>query len=125
MIISVTFYNFSKLKTFCGPKDVRISFSKNYSVINFLVSTLCYAGVVFWLLELNRYSIIRELIFFVCVPLYILGALFTALLVWFDKIFCYCCGCFIGVGEIVVFDPSNPGANLVWRDGQVSNFKYI
>ena len=77
---------------------------------------------MFWLSVSRRQSYAEGLLVQVCVPLYILAAVFTALFLWFDQIFC-CSGCFIGVGEIVVFDPSNPGANLVWRGGQVRNFK--
>ena len=57
------------------------------------------------------------------VPLYILGAGLTALILWYDSLCCqWCCTCCLGEAELVVFDPSHPEAYLVLQDGQVSNF---
>ena len=57
------------------------------------------------------------------VPLYILGAGLTALILWYDSLCCkWCCTCCLGEAELVVFDPGHPETYLVLQDGQVSSF---
>ena len=52
--------------------------------------------------------------------LFILAVLFTVIFLHYDAICCCCCDCCLGEELVVIHDPSNPGANLVWRNGQVS-----
>ena len=112
----------SKLKTCCGPRDTRISLSKVYSVINIIVSTICFVGVSIWI-EVVYSSQGSWAVFLHFVPLYVLGVVFTVLFLWYDSLCCKCCcTCCLGEAEIVVFDSSNPEAYLVMLDdGQVSN----
>ena len=52
---------------------------------------------------------------------HIIGVIFLALFAFFDQICCYCCECWRGEEEIVVYDPDNPSANLVIRNGEVED----
>ena len=105
----------SKLKTCCcGPQDTRVSLSKVYSVINIIVSTICFVGVSIW---------IGNGIILYWVPLYVPGVVFTVLFLWYDSLCCkWCCTCCLGEAELVVFDPGHPETYLVLQDGQVSSF---
>ena len=52
---------------------------------------------------------------------HIIGVILIALFAFFDQICCYCCECWRGEEEIVVYDPDNPSANLVIRNGEVED----
>ena len=55
--------------------------------------------------------------------LHILGVICTLSFIWFDHICCCCCDCWRGQQEVVVYDPDNHKASLVWRDGEVMEKK--
>ena len=122
----MTFFTVSKV-SLCGQKDTRIGFSKLWTLINFLISSAFLSGVMYWvhtlLLDDDVYSpywlYFVPGFLYVGTPLHILSAVLTATLLWFDNLCCCCCECGSGVAEVVIYDPSNPEANLVWREGQV------
>ena len=125
----MTFYTVSKV-SLCGQKDTRIGFSKLWTLINFLISSTALAGITYWVHTLlldereRDYSWIYPKFFvfgflYIGTPLYILSAVLTATLLWIDNLCSCCCECWLGVAEVVIYDPSNPEANLVWREGQV------
>ena len=64
---------------------------------------------------------IFSIIFFPPVVGQIIGVILIALFAFFDQICCYCCECWRGEEEIVVYDPDNPSANLVIRNGEVED----
>ena len=60
------------------------------------------------------------------VPVFhILGVICTLLFVYFDNVFTCCCDCWRGEQEIVLYDPDNREANLVWKDGQVIDMEQM
>ena len=59
------------------------------------------------------------IIFTPIMVLHIIGVICTLSFVWFERVSCCCCACWRGQQEVVVYDPDNPEASLVWRDGEV------
>ena len=118
----MTFYTVSKLNVVCGPTDQKIALSRGWSYANLLLSTICFAGGTFLVAIYDTESNMIEYIIVICGPLYILAVLFTVIFLHYDCCCCAscCCDCCIGEELVVIHDPSNPEANLVYRDGQVS-----
>ena len=116
----MTFYTVSKLNVLCGPTDHKIALSRGWSYANLLLSTIGFAGGTYWLLVLEHR--IQDLILMIGGPLYILAALFTVIFLHYDYCCCAscCCDCCLGEEQVMVYDPSNPEANLVLRNGEVS-----
>ena len=48
-------------------------------------------------------------------------AVLTTLFIFWDSLMCCCCTCWLGAAEWRVYDPENPQASLVWREGKVVN----
>ena len=60
------------------------------------------------------------IIFTPIMVLQIIGVICTLSFVWFDRVSCCCCACWRrGQEEVVVYDPDNPEASLVLRDGEI------
>ena len=116
----MTFYTVSKLNVLCGPTDQKIALGKGWSYINLLLSTIGYAGGTYWLSVLDGY--IPGRILAIGWPLYILAASFTLIFLHYDSCCCSscCCDCCIGEEQVLIHDPSNPEAILVWRNKQVT-----
>ena len=96
--------------------------------MNCFVSTIVIVPVGIWILtRINIYFLGDNYWLFLCLaPMlvcHILGVTCTLLFVLFDNVFPCCCDCWRGEQEIVVYDPDNREANLVWRDGQVINME--
>ena len=141
-VLSVTNFTFSKNKSSCCEEsDLRIRFSKLWTSINCLVSTLVMAFVVAYYAIYGNHSDkshilhltsgltyvygpgpknVKSLltIMAIVVP-HIIAVIFTVLFLLFDHISCCCCACWRGQQEVVVYDPDHPEASLVWRDGEV------
>ena len=112
----MTFYTASKLNLlWWEPTDRKIALNKGWSYLNLLLSTLAFVGGAYWSGSLS-YSRNTNWNLNIGVPLYILAALFTVIFLHYDTL---CCAS-LGEGLVAVYDPSNPDANLVFRDGQVS-----
>ena len=111
----MTFFTFAKNSTMCGSQDLRIRLSKRYTLFNFLVSTMatiCVVSVSDVDDDLHSFLL---LIFI----LYSFASLLTLIFLFYDNLCCYCCACCLGAGEWTVFDPENPRAILVWKDGEI------
>ena len=135
------------MSVFCGPKDSRIRFSKSWTLFNFFLSTLQILGCGALLYEhvyiAKGYDNAAEVIGFIWAKIdwlhpnfqivsykYIFGvmlvlhatvAVLTTLIIFWDWVMCCCCPCWLGEGEWRVYDPDQPGSNLVWRGGSVVN----
>ena len=59
------------------------------------------------------------LVFTPIMMLQIIGVICTLSFIWFDRVSCCCCACWRGQEEVVVYDPDNPEASLVLRDGEI------
>ena len=121
----MTFYTVSKLNVLCGPTDHKIALNRGWSYLNLLLSTIAIVGGLYWLLvhDGSNSDSLLGLYFITGVPLYILGAFFTIIFLHYDCLFCASCcavGCCAGEKQVVIHDPSNPEANLVWKNKQVS-----
>ena len=124
-----------------GDFDLKIRFSKLWTSINCLVSTVVMAFVLAYYAIYGNHSekshVLRltsvlkyvdsqnpdntkslVTIMMIVVP-YIIGMICTVLFLLFDHIYCCCCACWRGQEEVVVYDPDHPEASLVWRDGEV------
>ena len=122
-------FSFSKGKTFCGEQDTQIRFSKKWTFVNSFVSTSVLALVTYWLASgtatrqapgsWNLWWYIFSVIFIPPVGGHIIGVIFITLFAFFDQICCYCCECWRGEQELVVYDPDNPSAALVISNGAV------
>ena len=120
----MTFYTVSKLNVLCGPTDQKIALSRGWSYANLLLSTIGFVGGAYWLSVYDDDYLDDSMGFSLSLggyP-YILGVLFTIIFLHYDCLCCAscCCDCCIGEEQVVIHDPSNPGANLVWRNKQVS-----
>ena len=119
----MTFYTVSKLNVLCGPTDHKIALSRGWSYENLLLSIIGFAGGTYWL---SVYDIHEGdswgLILIIGGPLYMLAVIFTVTFLHYDCCCCAscCCDCCLGEEQVVIHDPSNPEANLVWRNKQVS-----
>ena len=100
-----------------GHQDTRIKFSARMTAINFLVSTIV-AFVIPIILYTTSERAELNIIWGPAIP-YTLGTVLTAAFLFFDSLFPWCCGCWFGEKETVVFDPDNHSARLVWRSGEV------
>lgn len=121
-LVLVTFFTFAKNSTMCGrSQDLRIRLSKKYTFINFLVSTAASAFCIF-LLTLGTKSgdVAAAVIAALSIPL-IIASLLTLIFLFYDYLCCCCCGCCLGAWEWKVFDPENHQANLVWRNGEITD----
>ena len=124
--VIVTFYTASKTNGLCGSTDQKLGLSKGWSYVNFLLSTITFAGGTYWLSSFpyvfKGYYDMNILV--IGWPLHILAALMTIILLHYDCCCCAscCCECCMGEEEVVIHDPSNPESNLVWRNGQVYVF---
>ena len=114
----VTFYTVAKVNVVCGRTDHKIGLSRGWSNANLLLSTVGFAGGTYWL---SVYYLVETIIILI-VPFYILAVIFTVIFLNYDTFCCAscCCECCIGEEQVVIHDPSNPEANLVWRNGEVS-----
>ena len=110
----------SKVNGLCGPTDHRIGLiNKGWSYINILVTTIALFGGIYWLGTINGWDNLDGSTY-VSAVLHIIGTALTIILLHYDCLCCCCCECCLGEELVVIHDPSNPGANLVWRDGQVN-----
>ena len=118
----MTLYTVSKVNVLCGTSDHKISLSRGWSYANILVSTTALAGGSWWVLgEGGEWGFGLGLGFLLPVlVLYIIGTVLTIIFLLYDSLCCCCCGCCLGEEQLMIHDPSNPGANLAWRDGQVT-----
>ena len=114
----MTFYTVAKLNVLCGPTDQKIALSRGWSYSNLLLSTIGFA-VGIYLLDQEE-----SILFSTPYPFttYILAVILTIIFLHYDTICCSscCCDCCIGEEQMVIHDPSNPEANLVWKNKQVS-----
>ena len=122
-IFSVTNLSFSKQNTFCGERDIRISFSKPWTYAQSLVSIICL--VVVSCVTATAYDPSPgDSVYIYCIlvipPLVgqITGVIFTTFLVFFNK-FRSCCECCRGEEETMVYNPDNPQSNLVIKHGKI------
>ena len=122
----MTLYTVSKVNVLCGTSDHKISLSKGWSYANILVSTIALAGGSWWVLaeggeweDSFGFGSLLPALEYVLV-LYIIGTALTIIFLHYDSLCCCCFGCCLGEEQVVIHDPSNPRANLVWRDGQVN-----
>ena len=115
----MTFYTLSKVNVLCGPNDHRIGVSRVWSYVNIIISSMAYFVGIYWI---SFYSS-RKYLFILKIggPLYVMGVILTIIFLHYDSLFCCCCDCCLGEEQVVIHDPSNPGANLVWKNGQVEN----
>ena len=107
------------LLAFDGPQDQKICFSRRWSCVNILVSSI--ALVVGMWMSLAPVTLIAG-------PLYFFAILFTIKFLHFDPVcctMCCFCDCCLDEEQVVIHDPSDPEANLVWRDGQVNSITKI
>ena len=126
-MFSVTNFSFSKQRTFCGERDFQISFSKSWTLVHSFISTTSFVVVNWWVSFKYYYCfddtsyLLANIIILYTPPVvcHIIGIIFTALFVFFDQICCYCCECWRGEQELVVYDPDNPSAALVISNGAV------
>ena len=107
----------SKLNVLCGITNQKIALKREWSYANLLLSTIAFAGGTFWV----SVFIGEDAPIFYGVPLYILAIIFTVTFLHYDTICCAscCCDCCIGEEQVVIHDPSNPEAILIFKDGQV------
>ena len=118
--VLVTFYTVAKGNVICGRTDHKIGLSKGWSYANLLLSTICFAGGTYWISVYDT-KFGNEAILLLGGPLYISAAFFTVIFIHYDCCCASCCcDCCIGEEQVVIHDPSNPEANLVWRNKQVS-----
>ena len=117
---SVTFFTVSKVNGIWGQTDQKICISRRWSYANILISSIAFAGGIIWKSfdSDNKYVFMLSLFIYVGSP-HILAALLTIIFLHYDAIFCCCCDCCLGEEQVVIYDPSNTKANLIWRDGQV------
>ena len=116
----VTFFSYSKTKHPLCQQDCRVSFSPLFSIINIIISSICFAGVLVKILTHRSIPLTVQTIYLAIflVP-HLLAIVFTLMVIFFDNICCCCCGCCLGAQERMVYDPDHPEEELVWRDGQV------
>ena len=126
ILFIVTTFTFSKNESSCnGKTDLRIRFSNQWTIVNCLLSTIIIALVSYWLTNEQRLGgpddVLEFLIIFTPIMvLQIIGVICTLSFVWFDRVSCCCCACWRrGQEEVVVYDPDNPEASLVLRDGEI------
>ena len=110
----MTFFSYSKTKHHPCPQDCGFSFSPLFSIINIIISTICFIGVL-----ARHYLRFLSTDLFICLVPYLLGIVFSLLVIFYEKMFGCCCGWCLGAEERMVYDPDHPEAELVWRDGQV------
>ena len=119
----VSLYTVSKVNVICGPIDHRIGVSKGWTYANIILSTIAFSGGIYWL------SVNTDFTFWVIILMaggpFTIGVILTIIFLHYDSLCCCCCDCCLGEEQVVIHDPSNPGVNLVWRDGQVTKITYI
>ena len=117
---SVTFFSFSKMKHNPCHQDCRVAFSPLFTIINIIISTICYSLLVLVILKFPQ-SVLGDLLVVAifCVVPHFLGIVFTLIFIFYDKICCYCGQCCLGAEERMVYDPSQPEKQLLWTDGKV------
>ena len=116
----VTFFTYAKNSTMCGSQDLKIRLSKRYTFLNFLISmmaTICVVSVLVVKLQLSL-ELFKLIGIFYSIP-----SLLTLIFLFYDNLCCCCCACCLGAGEWTVFDPENPQAILVWKDGQIMDME--
>ena len=123
----MTFFTFAKIQFLCGDQDVKIGFSKTWTMINMLVSTLSMILICFLMAKDNNsgYEYWEEFLL-LALPTFVIGASLTTIFIFFDKFCCFCCESFKGEEQIMLFDPNKPESFLVWKDGKVLDYdKYM
>ena len=104
----------------CGSQDVKIGFSKIWTMINMLLSTLAMMLICFLMSRSNNSAYqYWEHFLLLALPTYVTGAILTIILIFFDNFCCFCCESFKGEEQIMLFDPNNPESFLVWKSGEV------
>ena len=122
----MTFYTLAKVYVLCGPNDHRIGVSRGWSYVNIIISTLSYSVGIYWFSVYSRQ--VRHNYIAILVmggPIFAIGVILNIIVLHYDSLFCCCCDCCLGEEQVVIHDPSNPGANLVWRDGQVTLLLHV
>ena len=111
----------------CGSQDVKIGFSKTWTMINMLLSTLAMMLICFLMSTSNNSAYqYWEHFLLLALPTYVTGAILTTILIFFDNFCCFCCESFKGEEQIMLFDPNNPESFLVWKSGEVLDYeKYV
>ena len=73
------------------------------------------------LFDLNRTYLLDKFLIYMIPPVVgqIIGVIFTTQFLFFDQIFCFCCACWRGEEETVVYCPDNPAAKLFIKHGEV------
>ena len=123
----MTFFTFAKIKILCGDKDVKIGFSKTWTMINMLVSMLSMILICFLMSKDSKsgYEYWEEFLL-LALPTFGIGAILTTIFLFFDKFCCFCSESLKGEEQIMLFDPNKPESFLVWKDGKVLDYdKYM
>ena len=98
-------------------QDCRVSFSPLFSIINMIISSIGLASVMAYVQSANDVPDVEVNLLFL--TFLVLGSVFSLMVIFYDNIFCRCCGCCLEAEERMVYDPNHPEAELLWRDGQV------
>ena len=121
----MTFYTLAKVNVLCGPNDHRIGVSKGWSYVNIIISSIAYS-FPFDINDNGGYDYNHSSSHLIMgVPLFSVGAILTIIFLHYDSLFCCCCDCCLGEEQVVIHDPSNPEANLVWKDGKVQRRLFL
>ena len=123
LLPTFTFFTFAKIRTCCGPQNLRIMFSKKFTCYNMVLSTI-YMAVIFFLyiphIMSSGYSDTNITAFAIGAPcgiIIIFGIVPTAIFLLYDKLCCRCCSCCLQPSqEVVVFDPEWPHKEMVFTD---------
>ena len=123
----MTFFTFAKVKTLCGEQDLKIGFSKIWTMINMLMSTLSMILICYLMSRSNSSAYVYwEDFLLLSLPTFVIGAILTTVFVFFDKFCCFCCENLKGEEQIMLYDPNKPESFLVWKDGEVLDYdKYM
>ena len=82
-----------------------------------MMATICVVSVLVVKLQLSL-ELFKLIGIFYSIP-----SLLTLIFLFYDNLCCCCCACCLGAGEWTVFDPENPQAILVWKDGQIMDME--
>ena len=86
-----------------------------------MMTTICVVSVLVVKLQLSLRD--AETLMVIGFISYSIPSLLTLIFLFYDKLCCCCCACCLGAGEWTVFDPENPQAILIWKDGQIMDME--
>ena len=124
LLPTFTFFTFAKIRTCCGPQNLRIMFSKKFTFYNMVISTIYVAVMAYlsisYLLSTGYNStafsgnVVHGLII-IMIIIIMIGVVPTTIFLLYDKLFCCCCSCWLQpLEEVVVFDPEWPDKEMVF-----------